>query len=143
MYVLRCNSPSDSLSNEEDSSVIHLLKLILDIFISKSLIVIDYKTVHMLLQGAYSLHKSTFKIGTDTHNLTCSLHLSSKGSLCGNELIKRKSWYLNYHIVKCRLKACKCSSCNGILNLIKSVAKCNLSRYLSYRIACGLGGKSR
>ena len=138
MYVLRCNSSSDSLSYEEDSSVIHLLKLILYILISKALIVIHYKTVYVLLQGAYSLHKSTFKVGTDAHNLTCSLHLSSKGPLCGNELIKRKSWYLNYHIVKCRLKACKCSSCNGILNLIKGVAKRNLSRYLSYRIARSL-----
>ena len=95
----------------------------------------------MLFKWTYSLHKTTLEVIRYTHNLTSSLHLCCKCSLCRDKLIKWKSRYLNYTVVKCWLETCICLSCNCVLNLIKCITKCNLSCNLGNRITCSLRSK--
>ena len=89
----------------------------------------------MLFQGANCFHKCTLEVVTDAHNLSGSLHLSSKRPLCSNEFIKGKSWKLNYTVVQCGFKACVSLSCNGIFNFIQRVSQCNLCCHLGNGIA--------
>ena len=97
----------------------------------------------MLLQRTDGLHKGTFKIITDTHDLSGCLHLSRQCTFCTDEFIEWKSWNLYYTVVKHRLKACVSLLRNRILNLIQSITKCNLSRNLGNRISCCLRCKCR
>ena len=41
----------------------------------------------MLLQGSDGLHESAFKIGADTHDLSCGLHLGAQGALCADKFV--------------------------------------------------------
>ena len=88
----------------------------------------------MLFQRTDCLHQSTFKVMADTHNLTGSLHLSGKCSLCCNKFIKGQTRNLNYTVVQHRLKACVGFTGNGIWNLIQSISQSNLGSNLGNRI---------
>ena len=76
----------------------------------------------MLLQGTKGFHQATLEAVADTHNLTGCLHLGGKGTFRGNEFIEGQTGDFYYTVVQCRFKACVGLACDGILNLVQSVA---------------------
>ena len=137
------HTTADCFCNLPDSAVIYDCQLSKQLLVCKLGKIIGHKAVHMLLQGADCLHKSTFKVMADTHNLTGSFHLSGKSSLSCYKFIKRKSRDLNDTVVKHWLKACVCFSGDGIRNLIQCITKCDLRSNLCNRITGSLTCKGR
>ena len=96
--------------------------------------IIGFQTVYMLLQGTNGFHQSTFKIGTDAHNLSGCLHLSSQSTFCADKFIKGQTGHFYHTVVQHRLKAGIGLFCNSVLNLIQSIAQSNLCSNLGNRI---------
>ena len=136
--MLVFNSTAERLCNNPDTSVINNCKLFLKLIICKTCKVIRHKRVNMLLERSDSLHKGTLEVVADTHYLSGSLHLSGKCTLCCEELVERKSWNLDYTVIKHWLKACVCLLCDSVLDLIEVIAECNLGCNLGDRISCSL-----
>ncbi len=143
MNFLCRNSTAQCLCNNEDTTVIDTVQHLMDLLRWKSVIVLIDQTVHMLFKGTKCLHQRTFKVRTDTHDLTGRLHLCGQLPARHDELIKWKSWHLDYDIVQRRLKARICLACNCIPDLIEIVSKCDLRSYLRDRITGCLRSKCR
>ena len=131
------------LGNSPDPHIIHFIEVIYQLRIGKLCKIIGQKAVYMLLQGADGLHQGALKVGADTHNLARCLHLGSQSTLSADKLIKWKSRHLYYAVVQHRFKACVGFLCNGIFDLIQSIAQSNLCSHLCDRISCRLGSQGR
>ena len=118
-----------------DTSVIYNLQYFQKFLSCQIRIIIRHQTVHMLLQRTNSFHQRSFKVITDTHNLSGSFHLSCQCSLGTDKFIKWQTRDLNYTVVQHRLKTCISLLSNCVLDLIKRVTECNFSSNLSNRIS--------
>ena len=137
------HTTTDCFCNLPDSAVIYDFQLCKEFLVCKLCEVVGHQAVYVLLQRTDSFHQGTFKVMANTHNLTCSLHLSSKGSLCSDKFIKWKSRDLNYTVVKHWLETCICFSCDRIRNLIQCITQGNLCCNLCNRVTCCLTCKCR
>ena len=138
----RVHLTAQSLCNTVNPKVIYNMKMFFQFFIIQFVKVAMHQAVHMLLQRTKGFHESPFKIGTDTHNLTGSLHLCGQISGCRNEFIKRKSRHFYNAVIQCRFEAGKGFSRYRILYLIQMISESNLGGYLGNRITGRLGSQS-
>ena len=136
--MLVFNSTAERLCDNPDPAVIYYMKLFDQLIAVQTGKIIGKQTVYMLLQGTDGFHKGTLEVVADTHYLSGSLHLSGKCTLCCEELVERKSWNLDYTVIKHWLKACVCLLCDSVLDLIEVIAECNLGCNLGDRISCSL-----
>ena len=143
MDFLCGDSTAQCFCDDEDSAIINAVQHLMNFLCRKIIVILVDQAVHMLFQGTKCLHKCTLEVRTDTHNLTGCLHLRRQLAACLDELIERKSRHLNYNIIKCRLKACICLTCDSIFNLIQIISKCNLRSHLRNRISGCLRSKCR
>ena len=137
------HTTTDCFCNLPDSAVIYDFQLCKEFLVCKLCEIIGHQTVYVLFKRTDGFHQGTFEVMADTHNLTCCLHLSSKGSLCSYKFIKWKSRNLNYAVVKHWLETCICFSCDRIRDLIQCVAQGNLCCNLCDRVTCCLTCKCR
>ena len=110
---------TDRLCDSPDSHIIYDVKLFDQLVFGQVAEVIGHQGIYVLFQGTDGFHQRTLEVVADTHNLTGCLHLCCQIMICLDELIKRKSRYLNYTVVKHRLETCICFSCNSVRNLIQ------------------------
>ena len=143
MYGLVVDALPQRFRNDPDSLVIHNGKAFFQLFYGQFAEIIAQETVHMLLQRTDRLHQCSFKVITDTHNLTGGFHLCCQSPLCRNKFIEGQSGNLHHAIVQRRFKGCIRLLRNGVLNLIQCVAQCDLCRHLCNGIAGGLGRQRR
>ena len=138
--VVSC-SFAEKFCHNKDTAVIYDSDTLQQFFLGTVCITADIQAVDMLLQGTECLHKSTFKVITDTHNLSCCLHLGCKSSLGLDKFIKWKSRNLNNTVIQCWLKTCISFAGNGIWNLIQSITKSNLCSNFCNRITGCFGSQ--
>ena len=97
----------------------------------------------MLFQRTDGLHESAFKIGADTHDLSCGLHLGAQGALCADEFVKGQPWHLYHAVVQHGLKAGICFLCNRISDFVQGISQGDLGSYLGNGISRCLACQGR
>ena len=129
------------LGDHKDPLVVHHGQALQQFFSGQRREIIAPQTVHMLLQGADSLHQRPLKIVADAHDLAGGFHLRGQRALRRDKLIKRKPRNLHHTVIQRWLKAGVGLACDGIFDLVQGIAQRDLGRHLGDGIPRGLGGQ--
>ena len=127
--------------DDEDTLVGRLTERLVDIGNLQFLVLNE--SVHALANHAETFLDSFLKVTADSHHLTYRLHAGTELLVYAAELAKVPARYLADYVVESRLKECRCSLGDGVLQFKETIAQSKLGGNEGERIACSLGGKGR